>query len=100
MPETFPLEVWLRILEYSSTGVHRAMSQISSTFHQITLKRLYHTVVFGAEGYGGFTKGTTHDATWCRDLELFYELHKDRDDWKPHVRRVYLQCGKLTRGLY
>ncbi|KAG9699816.1 hypothetical protein KCU95_g1260, partial [Aureobasidium melanogenum] len=49
-------------------------------------------MVFGHQGLGGFTKDTNHDATWCRDLELFYESHKDRNDWKPHVHRVYIQC--------
>jgi hypothetical protein len=92
--ETFPLEVWLKILDYSTPRVHRAMSQLSSAFHEIARKRLYHTLVFGNQVYQGITKDTAHGATWCRDLKLFYQLHKNRDDWKSLVQRVYIQCCK------
>lgn len=92
--EVFPLEVWLRILEYSSIRVHRTMSQLSSAFHEITRKRLYHTLVFRDRGYLGVTKDTAYNATWCRDLELFWDLHAERDDWQSYVHRVYIQCGK------
>jgi hypothetical protein len=78
--ETFPLEVWLKILDYSTPRVHRAMSQLSSAFHEIARKRLYHTLVFGNQVYRGITRDTAHDATWCRDLQLFHQLHKGRDD--------------------
>lgn len=33
---TFPLEVWLCILDHSSVGVHKAMSQLSSAFNEVT----------------------------------------------------------------
>jgi hypothetical protein len=93
--ETFPLEVWLRILDFSTPEVHRAASQLSSAFHQISRKRLYDTIVFGNQVYLGVTRDTAYGATWCRDLKLFHKLHKGRDDWKPYVRRVYVQCCKL-----
>jgi hypothetical protein len=93
-PETFPLEVWLRILNYSTPAVHRAISQLSSAFHHISRRRLYDTIVFGNQVYLGVTRDTAYGATWCRDLKLFHKLHKGRDDWKPHVRRVYVQCCK------
>jgi hypothetical protein len=92
--KTFPLEVWLRILDYSTPSVHRTMSQLWSAFHQISRRRLYDTIVFGNQVYQGITKDTAHDATWCRDLKLFYQLHKNRDDWKSVVQRVYIQCCK------
>lgn len=95
--EVFPLEVWLRILEFSSVELHKTMSQLSSAFQQITRKRLYHTLVFGDQGHLGVKREAAYDAIWCRDPELFYALHEHRDDWKPHVHRVYLQCGKLTQ---
>ncbi|THY17693.1 hypothetical protein D6D01_07438 [Aureobasidium pullulans] len=91
--DTFPLEVWLCILDHSSVGVHKAMSQLSSTFHELTKKRLYHTLVLGDKASLGIAKDATNDATWCRDLDLFYKLHKDRNDWQSFVRRVYLQNG-------
>jgi hypothetical protein len=94
--ETFPLEVWLKVLDHSTPRVHRAMSQLSSTFHEIARKRLYHTLVFGNQVYRGITRDTAHDATWCRDLQLFHQLHKGRDDWKSLVHRVYIQCCKST----
>jgi hypothetical protein len=94
-PEAFPPEVWLRILDYSTPSVYRAMSQLSSTFHQLSRKRLYDTIVFGNQVYLGVTRGTAYEATWCRDLKLFYALHKDRNEWKSFVHRVYVQCCKL-----
>ena len=94
--EGFPLEVWLRILDYSTPSIHRTLYRLLSAFHQITRKRLYHTLVFGNQVYLGYTKETAYDGTWCRDLELFYKLHKNRNDWKPHVHRVYIQCCKST----
>jgi hypothetical protein len=93
--QTFPLEVWLRILDYSTPSVHRTMSQLSSAFHQISRNRLYDTIVFGNQVYLGVTRGTAYEATWCRDLKLFYALHKGRNDWKSFVQRVYVQCCKL-----
>lgn len=93
--ETFPLEVWLRILYYSTPNVHRTMSQLSSAFHQISRKRLYDTIVFGNQVYLGVTRSTAYEVTWCRDLKLFYGSHKDRNDWKLLVHRVYVQCCKL-----
>lgn len=92
--ETFPLEVWLRVLDYGTPSVHRAMSQLSSAFHQISRKRLYHTLVFGNQVYMGVTSDTASDATWCRDPKLFYKVHKDRNDLKQYVHRVYVQCCK------
>ncbi|KEQ89436.1 hypothetical protein M438DRAFT_6519 [Aureobasidium pullulans EXF-150] len=90
---TFPLEVWLCILDHSSVGVHKAMSQLSSAFNEVTKKRLYHTLILGDKAPLGIAKDATNDAAWCRDLHLFYKLHKDRDDWQSLVRRVYLENG-------
>lgn len=93
---TFPLEVWLCILDHSSVGVHKAMSQLSSAFNEVTKKRLYHTLILGDKASLGIAKDATNDATWCRDLDLFYKLHKGRDDWQSLVRRAYLENGKLN----
>jgi hypothetical protein len=96
-PETFPPEVWLRILDFSTPAVHRAISQLSSAFHHISRRRLYDTIVFGNQVYLGVTRDTAYGATWCRDLKLFYKLHKGRDDWKPYVRGVYVQyCESMV----
>jgi hypothetical protein len=92
--EGFPLEIWLRILDYSTSRVRRAISQLSSAFQQVSRKRLYHTLVFGNQVYLGATRETAYDGTWCRDPRLFYKLHKNRHDWKPYVHRVYIQCCK------
>jgi hypothetical protein len=70
------------------------MSQLSSAFHQITRKKLYHTLVFGDQVYLGVTRDTACNGTWCRDLKLFYKVHKGRGDWKQYVHRVYMQCCK------
>ncbi|THX35294.1 hypothetical protein D6D12_00204 [Aureobasidium pullulans] len=90
---TFPLEVWLCILDHSSVGVHKAMSQLSRAFNEVTKKRLYHTLILGDKTSLGIAKDATDDATWCRDLDVFYKSHKDRNDWQSLVRRVYLQNG-------
>lgn len=58
--------------------------------------KLFHTLILGDKASLGIAKDATNDATWCRDLDLFYKLHKGRDDWQSLVRRAYLENGKLN----
>lgn len=95
--EIFPLEIWLRILHYSPISVHASMSKVSSTFRDIARRRLYHTLVIGDEdGSLGITGDdpTLDDATWVKSPQRFLESHSGHQDWKPYVRRVYVQCGE------